>query len=45
MNILIIEDDEFLARQISRIFESKIISNRIRVIASLSAFLSEMHLI
>lgn len=45
MNILIIEDDDFLAKQISRIFESKIISNRIRVIASLSAFLWEIDLI
>lgn len=45
MNILIIEDDNFLAKQISRIFASQIISNRIRVIASLSAFLWEIDLI
>ncbi len=42
MNILIIEDDEFLARKICRIFESIIMANRIRVIVSLSDFLWEI---
>ena len=45
MNILIIEDDEFLATQIGRIFESRIISNRIRIIASLADFSREIDLI
>gem|GEM_PF-3802452 len=35
MNILIIEDDEFLAEKIKNIFESKVITNRVCILHSL----------
>lgn len=38
MNILIIEDDEFLAEKIKNIFESKVITNRVCILHSLEAF-------
>jgi two-component system, OmpR family, phosphate regulon response regulator PhoB len=45
MNILIVEDDELLASQIIQVFESKIITNRIRIIWSLLEFSRETHLL
>lgn len=45
MNILIIEDDEILASQIANVFESKVISNRIRILHSSLEFVRELHLI
>ncbi len=45
MNILIVEDDVDLASQIARTFESKIISNRIRILHSPIEFIREIHLI
>lgn len=45
MNILIIEDDTNLATQIADIFDSKIISNRIRILHSSIDFINELHLI
>lgn len=45
MNILIIEDDQDLARQILQVFETKVISNRIRVLHNFLDFVRESHLI
>jgi len=45
MNILIIEDDEFLARKIKQVFENKIISNRIKIINSYLDFIDEINIL
>jgi CheY-like chemotaxis protein len=45
MNILIIEDNIFLANRIAKIFESKIITNRVRVTHSFLKFLQELPII
>ncbi|MDD5377260.1 MAG: response regulator transcription factor [Candidatus Gracilibacteria bacterium] len=45
MNILIIEDNVFLANRIAKVFESKIITNRVRVLYSFSEFLEELSVI
>lgn len=45
MNILIIEDDEVFASQIAHTFESRVISNRIRILHSPLEFVREIHLI
>jgi len=45
MNILIIEDDTFLASEIAQLFSSRIASNRIRVLHSANEFVQEIHLI
>lgn len=45
MNILIIEDDLLLADHIFHTFETRIISNRIRVLHSFAQFTRELHLI
>jgi two-component system phosphate regulon response regulator PhoB len=42
MNILIIEDDPFLAKRIGKVFESRIVSNRIRIVHSFLDFVREM---
>lgn len=41
MNILIIEDEKFLADKIGGVFRSKDISNRVRVLYSYEEFLQE----
>ncbi len=45
MNILIIEDDRFLAWKIQDIFSESIITNRVSCVFSYHWFLSELHLI
>ena len=45
MNILIIEDDVFLAKRITKMFESKIITNRVKMVHSYFAFLDELSII
>lgn len=45
MNILIIEDNVFLANRIAKIFESKVITNRVRVTHSFLEFLQELPII
>lgn len=45
MNILIIEDDVFLAKRITKMFESKIITNRVKMAHSFFAFLDELSII
>lgn len=45
MNILIIEDDEFLAEKIKNIFESKVITNRVCILHSLWEFQHHMSII
>ena len=45
MNILIIEDDIFLANQIQKLFNKKIISNRIKILSSYNDFLRELKII
>lgn len=45
MNILIIEDNVFLANRIAKIFESKVITNRVRVTYSFLEFLQELPII
>lgn len=42
MNILIIEDDLFLARNIEKIFEKKVITNRIKIISNYIQFSREL---
>jgi len=42
MNILIIEDDIFLAQKIGGIFQLKVISNRIKIVHSFLGFLNEL---
>lgn len=42
MNILIIEDDIFLAQKIGEVFGSKVISNRVRIVHSFLEFLNEL---
>lgn len=42
MNILIIEDDEFLARRIQQTFERTVITNRITVLYSYEEFISHI---
>ncbi len=45
MNILIIEDDVFLAEKIGKIFASKVIANRIRIVHSFLEFLNELPIV
>jgi response regulator of citrate/malate metabolism len=45
VNILIIEDDLFLARNIKKIFEKKIITNRIKIISDYKQFARELSVI
>jgi len=45
MNILIIEDDEFLAEKIKNIFESKVITNRVYILHSLWEFHHHMSIV
>ncbi len=45
MNILIIEDNVFLAKRIAKIFESKVITNRVRITHSFLGFLEELSII
>ena len=45
MNILIIEDDIFLSKRIAKIFESKIITNRVKITHSFFGFLEELSII
>ena len=45
MNILIIEDDLFLSLNIKKVFEKKILSNRIKIINSFDKFLNELWII
>ena len=45
MNILIIEDDVFLAEKIGAVFQSKVISNRVKIVHSFVWFLDEFSLI
>ena len=42
MNILIIEDDDFLARRIKQVFERTVITNRITVLYSYEEFISHI---
>lgn len=42
MNILIIEDDEFLAKRIMMTFESKVIANRVRILRTFLEFVNEI---
>lgn len=41
MNILIIEDEKFLAERIGKVFHSQVISNRIRILHSYDEFMEE----
>lgn len=45
MNILIIEDDEFLSKKIGEVFQSKIIVNRVSIIHSLKDFYNYLNII
>ena len=45
MNLLIIEDDIFLANKIKQIFDKRILSNRVKAISSFEDFLNELYLI
>jgi hypothetical protein len=45
MNLLIIEDDIFLANKIKQIFEKKIISNRVNILTSFDEFTRKIYLI
>lgn len=45
MNILIIEDDLFLAKNIAKLFEKKIIINRVKIITNYNHFLRELSII
>ena len=45
MNILIIEDEVFLAEKIKKAFSNKVISNRIKMIHSYNCFLNELSII
>ncbi len=45
MNILIIEDDLFLARNIEKIFEKKVVTNRIKIISDYKQFALELSII
>ena len=38
MNILIVEDDVFLAERIGDVFRSKVISNRVKIVHSYLSF-------
>ncbi|MDD5770126.1 MAG: response regulator transcription factor [Candidatus Gracilibacteria bacterium] len=42
MNILIIEDDVFFAEKIGKIFESKIITNRVQILHSFKDFIQQI---
>jgi DNA-binding response OmpR family regulator len=42
MNILIVEDDIFLSERIGKIFGSKVISNRIKILHSYDEFINEI---
>ena len=45
MNILIVEDEIYLAEKIKNIFSNKIISNRIKILHSYTCFLNELSII
>ncbi|QFR38885.1 response regulator transcription factor [Candidatus Gracilibacteria bacterium 28_42_T64] len=45
MNILIIEDDVFLAARLKQVFEKKIISNRIKIVNSYIDFIEEISIL
>lgn len=45
MNILIIEDDLFLARNIEKMFDKKVITNRIKIISNYNNFVRELSII
>lgn len=45
MNILIIEDDIFLAEKIGNIFQSKIITNRVQLLYSFNDFINHMNIV
>jgi ActR/RegA family two-component response regulator len=45
MNILIIEDDVFLARRVGKIFESRAASNRVKVLHTYADFSKELPII
>ena len=45
MNILIIEDDVFLAERIGKVFESKVIANRVKILHSFLEFLEEFSVV
>jgi DNA-binding response OmpR family regulator len=45
MNILIIEDDVALATQIVQVFDTRVISHRVRILPGLVEFMRELHLI
>lgn len=45
MNILIIEDDKFLAEKLKQVFENKVISNRIKIINSYLDFIEEINIL
>lgn len=45
MNILIVEDDAFLAEKIADVFRSKVISNRVKVLHTYLEFLVELPII
>jgi len=45
MNILIIEDEVYLAEKIKKCFSEKVISNRIKMIHSYHCFLNELSII
>lgn len=45
MNILIIEDNVFLANRIAKVFEAKVVVNRVKVIHSYFDFLEELSII
>jgi response regulator of citrate/malate metabolism len=45
VNILIIEDDLLLARNIAKIFEKKVVTNRIKIISNYAQFALELSII
>lgn len=45
MNLLIIEDDSFLAWKIKTIFQKKVLINRVKILSDYKEFLSELYLI
>ncbi|USN58373.1 MAG: response regulator [Candidatus Peribacteria bacterium] len=45
MNILIIEDDIYLAERLKKVFEKKLISNRINILHDYESFVRELPVI
>jgi len=45
MNILIIEDDIYLSQNIKKVFEKKVLSNRIKILDSYLGFINEVAII